>query len=78
MHVQPDSLEFYSLPSGERVKDSKALSLTLKELVTDMQTHDHYVTRQRGELPVSTRVLPELVESSHKGNAALFIHWWVQ
>ena len=59
MYVQPVSLEFYSPPSGERVKDSKALSLTLKELVTDMHTHDHYVTHQRGEPPVSNRVLPE-------------------
>ena len=39
----------------KKVKDAKALSSTLKEIATGMQTHDRYITYKQGELPVSNR-----------------------
>ena len=38
------------------MKDPKALSSTLKEIATGMQTHSQYITSKQGEPPVSSKI----------------------
>ena len=56
MYMQQVSLENSGSQCDERVKDTKILSSTLKEIVTGMQTHGQYITSKRGEPPVSNRI----------------------
>jgi len=49
MHVQRVFLEKHGLQCDERVKDAKAISSTLKEIATGVQTHGHYITSKQGE-----------------------------
>ena len=46
MYVQPVSLEHNSPECGDHVKDAKELASTLKEMVTEMHTHERYVTHK--------------------------------
>ena len=77
MYVQRVSLEYHDPQCGERVKDAQALSSTLKEIATGMQTHDHYITNKRGEPPVSNRVQP-VVGNSEPQRKRSVIHTLVR
>ncbi|MES9882370.1 MAG: hypothetical protein ABW185_15975 [Sedimenticola sp.] len=73
MYVQSVSQEYHDPQCSERVKDAKALSSTLKEITSDMQTHDRYVTHKRGEPPVSDRI-PSEVRSTEPQRRRNVIH----
>ena len=77
MYVQPVSLEHPDIQSGERIKNAKTLSSRLKNIATDMNTHDRYVTYKRGEPTVSVRVEPK-VESTVPQRKRCVIHTLVR
>ena len=67
MYVQQAILENRSPRCDERVKDPKALSSTLNEIATGMQTHGQYITSKRGEPPVSNKIQACIVSTEpHK------------